>query len=179
MNPQAIRVGLEPPLADFIKGIRSSPRLMVPIMGGFSCVVFVDIPHHVTRLGDPRLFILSYDADRTLYMKPWRENVALQGPIKTNCSSTPNAWTQMEETVTATVTKECCSGRAAKDQKVPIALFAHFFSRPTPTHPSQEPCAGTVSDDRPYRDQDEPNLYPHRVRPVCHLVSSRCGAAPQ
>jgi putative transposase len=59
--------------------ILSSLRLIVHIMGRFNRVVALDIPHHVTQRGNARRFILNCDADRTVYLKLLRENMALHG----------------------------------------------------------------------------------------------------
>ena len=52
---------------------------MVSIMGRFNRVVALDIPYHVTQRGNARRFILDCDADREVYLKLLRENVALYG----------------------------------------------------------------------------------------------------
>jgi hypothetical protein len=48
-------------------------------MGRFTRVVAVDVPHHVTQRGNGRRFVLDGDADRTIYLKLLRENIALYG----------------------------------------------------------------------------------------------------
>jgi len=48
-------------------------------MGRFNRVVAVDVPHHVTQRGNARRFVLGDDADRTVYLKLLRENIALYG----------------------------------------------------------------------------------------------------
>ena len=48
-------------------------------MGRFNRVVAVDVPHHVTQRGNARRFVLNDDADRTVYLKLLRENIALYG----------------------------------------------------------------------------------------------------
>jgi REP element-mobilizing transposase RayT len=52
---------------------------IVPGMGRFTRVVAVDVPHHVTQRGNGRRFVLDSDADRTIYLKLLRENIALYG----------------------------------------------------------------------------------------------------
>ena len=42
-------------------------------------MVAVDVPHHVTQRGNGRRFVLDSDADRTIYLKLLRENIALYG----------------------------------------------------------------------------------------------------
>jgi putative transposase len=59
--------------------ILSSVRFIFSIMGRFNRVVALDIPHHVTQRGNGRRFILDCDADRTVYLKLLRENMALHG----------------------------------------------------------------------------------------------------
>ena len=48
-------------------------------MGRFNRVVALDVPHHVTQRGNARRFVLNDDADRTVYLKLLRENIALYG----------------------------------------------------------------------------------------------------
>ena len=48
-------------------------------MGRFTCVVAVDVQHHVTQRGNGRRFVLDSDADRTIYLKLLRENIVLYG----------------------------------------------------------------------------------------------------
>ena len=50
-----------------------------PGMGRFTRVVAVDVPHHVTQRGNGRRFVLDGDADRTIYLKVLRKNIALCG----------------------------------------------------------------------------------------------------
>jgi putative transposase len=42
-------------------------------------VIAVDVPHHVTRRGSGRRFILNGDADRMAYLNLLRQNIALHG----------------------------------------------------------------------------------------------------
>ena len=48
-------------------------------MGRFTRVVAVDVPHHVTQRANGRRFVPDGDADRTIYLKLLRENIALYG----------------------------------------------------------------------------------------------------
>ncbi len=53
--------------------------ISVAIVGRFTRVVAVDVAHHVTQCGTGRRFILDCDADRIVYLKLMRENMALHG----------------------------------------------------------------------------------------------------
>jgi putative transposase len=46
-------------------------------MGRFARVVATDVPHHLTQRGNGRRFVLDCDADRSVYLKLLRENLAL------------------------------------------------------------------------------------------------------
>jgi hypothetical protein len=85
--------------------IRSSLRFIVPIVGRFNRVVFLDTPHHATLRGNARHFIFNYDADRTVCLKLLRENMAFHGAHQSE-TVLRHRRTQTEATVTAIVTKE-------------------------------------------------------------------------
>jgi len=46
---------------------------------GFTRVVAVDVPHHVTQRGNGRRFILDCDADRAVYLNLLQQNIDLYG----------------------------------------------------------------------------------------------------
>jgi putative transposase len=46
-------------------------------MGRLARVVAADVPHHLTQRGNGRRFVLDCDADRSVYLKLLRENLAL------------------------------------------------------------------------------------------------------
>ena len=46
-------------------------------MGRLARVVAADVPHHLTQRGNARRFVLDCDADRSVYLKLLRENLAL------------------------------------------------------------------------------------------------------